>query len=324
MEDVRAEVQALVAQSGAERAAKTLSAWRAADVIEALDGLPAEAAVKILEHLSDEAAAGVFNTPGLDKPSSLLEKLPEERAARIFNEVHPDRRAEIFRALPKEAQDRLFDRLEEAAKTSLRRILAYPPDKAGGIMTTDFVAVPAGWTVKQVLDRIRTSGIGKSYAVYVIDEQSQRLVQAVSLRELLIAEPLANIRSTSPQREPITASPDTDREDVARLISKYDLLAEPITGEAGNLLGIVTVDDVIDAIVAETTEDVQKFGGMEAIDGPYMRVGFLTTIKKRAGWLAALFLKRDADRKRDAAFFGRTPKSGRADAVHPAHHELGG
>ncbi len=290
MEDVRAEVQALVAQSGAERAAKTLSNWRAADAIEALDGLPTEAAVEILRHLPDEAAAGLFNTPGLDKPASLLAKLPDERAAPILSEVHPDRRAEIFRALPKEAQDRLFNRLEEAAKTSVRRILDYPPDKAGGIMTTDFVAVPARWSVKQVLDRIRTSGIGQTYAVYVIDEQSQRLVQVVSLRELLIADPSANIRSASSQREPITASPDTDREDVARLISKYDLLAVPVISEAGNLLGIVTVDDVIDAIVAETTEDVQKFGGMEAIDGPYMRVGFLTMIKKRAGWLAALFL----------------------------------
>ena len=288
MEDVR-EVQALVAQSGAEHAAKALSNWRAADLIEALDGLPTEAAVEILRHLPDEAAAGLFNTPGLDKPASLLAKLPDERAAPILSEVHPDRRAEIFRALPKEAQDGLFNRLEEAAKTSLRRIL-YPPDKAGGIMTTDVVAVPARWSVKQVLDRIRTSGIGQIYAVYVIDEQSRRLVQAVSLRELLIADSSANIRSASSQREPITASPDTDREDVARLISKYDLLAVPVTGEAGNLLGIVTVDDVIDAIVAETTEDVQKFGGMEAIDGPYMRVGFLTMIKKRAGWLAALFL----------------------------------
>jgi len=292
MEDMRAEVQTLIAQSGVqpELAAKMLSNWRAADVIEVLDGLPPEAAAKILQHLPDEGTAAVFNTPGLDKPSSLLAKLPDGRAAHILNEVHPDRRAEIFRALPKEAQDRLFDRLEEDAKTSLRRILAYPSDKAGGIMTTDFVAVPASWSVKQVLDRIRTSGFGQIYAVYVVDEQSQRLLQAVSLRELVIADPSANIRSASPPREPITASPSTDREDVARLISKYDLLAVPITGEAGNLLGIVTVDDIIDAIVVETTEDTQKFGGMEAIDGPYMRVGFLTMIKKRAGWLAALFL----------------------------------
>src|SRR5271157_3762173 len=130
MENVRAEIQTLVARSGAELAAKTLSNWRPADVIEALDGLPTEAAVKILQYLSDEAAAGVFNTPGLDKPSSLLAKLPDERAALLLNQIHPDRRAEIFRAIPKEAQDRLLDRLEEATKTSLRRILAYPPDKA--------------------------------------------------------------------------------------------------------------------------------------------------------------------------------------------------
>ena len=280
-----------------------------------------KAAVEILLHLPDEAGAGLFNTQASTNLRAFSQSFRMSARHLSSNEVHPDRRAEIFRALPKEAQDRLFNRLEEAAKTSLRRILDYPPDKAGGIMTTDFVAIPACWNIKQVLDRIRTSGIGQTYAVYVIDEQSQRLVQVVSLRELLIANPW-RIFDQRPQREPITASPDTDREDVARLISKYDLLAVPVIGEAGNLLGIVTVDDVIDAIVAESTEDVQKFGGMEAIDGPYMRVGFLTMIKKRAGWLAALF-ERDADRKRDAAFFGRTRESRRADAVHPAHHEFG-
>ena len=91
-------------------------------------------------------------------------------------------------------------------------------------------------------------------------------------------------------------SPTTDREEVARLISKYDLLAIPVVDDAGHVIGIVTVDDVIDAIVEEDTEDVQKFGGMEALDEPYMEIGFCHMIKKRAGWLCALFLSRDADR----------------------------
>ena len=120
-----------------------------------------------------------------------LEKLPEERAIRLLGGAHPDRRAEIFRSLSREAQGRLFDQLNEDAKTSLSRILKYPADQAGSIMTTEFVSVPASWMVKQVIDHIRSpcAQTEQIYAVYQVDPQSQRLLQAVSLRELLIANP---------------------------------------------------------------------------------------------------------------------------------------
>jgi magnesium transporter len=131
----------------------------------------------------------IFNTAGFNRPSHLLEKLPEERAIRLLGGAHPDRRAEIFRSLSGEAQGRLFDQLNEDAKTSLSRILKYPADQAGSIMTTEFVSVPASWMVKQVIDHIRSpcAQTEQIYAVYQVDPQSQRLLQAVSLRELLIA-----------------------------------------------------------------------------------------------------------------------------------------
>ena len=159
----------------------------------------------------------IFNTAGLNRPSHLLEKLPEERAIRLLGGAHPDRRAEIFRSLSREAQGRLFDQLNEDAKTSLSRILKYPADQAGSIMTTEFVSVPASWMVKQVIDHIRSScaQTEQIYAVYLVDPQSQRLLQAVSLRELLIANPEANIRSASPQKKPITVTPSTDPVDYA-------------------------------------------------------------------------------------------------------------
>jgi magnesium transporter len=116
------------------------------------------------------------------------------------------------------------------------------------------------------------------------------LVQAVSLRRLISGDPEKSILSVAPERKPITVSPLTDREEVARLIAKYDLLAVAVVDGASHVLGIVTVDDIIDAIVQETTEDVQRFGGMEALDEPYPRIGFGQMIQKRAGWLAILFL----------------------------------
>ena len=211
---------------------------------------------------------------------------------RILNIAHPDRRAELLRGLPAKLRDGLLQRLEERAKAPVEKILAYPADKAGGIMTTDFISVPEGVRVKEVIERIRTAepAAQQIYAVYVVEAKSQRLLQAVSVRELLIADPEALIGSASPRRRPVAVSPGTDREEVARLISKYDLLAVPVINGEDHILGIVTVDDVIDAIVAESAEDVQKFGGMEAIGGPYLKTSFLTMIKKRAGWLAALFI----------------------------------
>lgn len=158
------------------------------------------------------------------------------------------------------------------------------------MMTTEFVSVPATWTVEQTLQHIRQVERTREtvYAIYVLDAVTRRLIGAVSLRRLISGEPSANIMTLS--REPITTSPLIDQEDVARLISKHDLLAVPVIDKTGHVLGIVTVDDIIDTIIEENTEDVQKFGGMQATDEPYMQIGLLEMLKKRGGWLAVLFI----------------------------------
>ncbi len=289
--DALEELTARVADNPSA-AAKTFSDWRAADIIEAIGQLPQEEAARLVAHLPNETMVAIFNLPGLDRPQKFIEKLNAEQAVFVLNSLHPDRRAEIFRKLPAAAQKRLLGKLNPDAKLSLERILQYPFDQAGGIMTTDFISVPVTSTVGDVLDHIRKVGreTDQIYAVYLVDPQSQILKQVCSLRQLLIANPAMTVSASVTVRSPISVSPTTDREEVARLISKYDLLAVPVLDEGGKILGIVTVDDVIDAMVAETTEDVQRFGGMEALGEPYMRVSFLDMIKKRAGWLSALFL----------------------------------
>jgi magnesium transporter len=159
-------------------------------------------------------------------------------------------------------------------------------------MTTEFVSMPTTWTVERALRHIGEVGGAKEtvYAIYVLAPNSQQLVHVVSLRELVLADRNQTVEEVGDRRTPIMVTPLTDREDVARLISKYNLLAVPVVDESGHVLGIVTVDDVIDAIVREQTEDVQKFGGVEALDQPYTEIGFWAMIKKRAGWLTALFL----------------------------------
>jgi magnesium transporter len=159
-------------------------------------------------------------------------------------------------------------------------------------MTTEFLTVPTTWTVEEALQLIRRVGGAKEtvYAVYVVDPTNGTLRHVVSLRELMLSDRSRRVVDLGSTRKVLTVSPRTDREDVAKLISKYDLLAVPVVDTDGRVLGIVTVDDVIDALVAETTEDVQKFGGMEALDEPYMEITLARMLRKRAGWLAALFI----------------------------------
>src|SRR5262249_24647484 len=177
-------------------------------------------------------------------------------------------------------------------KASVRQLLVYPEESAGSLMTTEFVSVPSTWTVAQTLQHVRMVERTREtvYAIYILDPRSKVLLRAMPLRRLITADPDASVLAAAPSRRPVTISPDASREDAARLIAKYDLLAVPVVDGTGQLIGIVTVDDVIDAIVERQTEEVQRFGGMEAIDEPYMDIGFGQMIRKRAGWLCALFI----------------------------------
>jgi magnesium transporter len=217
--------------------------------------------------------------------------LPRDRAATLLAGVSADRVADLFRQMKEPPRSELLGRLDSDTRSMIQRLLAYAPHTAGSIMTTEFASVPSTLTVQQTLDYIRQVERTREtvYAIYVLDPITKNLLQSISLRRLISGEPDASVLSVARPGRLITVSPQTSREDVARLISKYDLLAVPVV-DRDRVVGIVTVDDVIDAMVQETTEDVQKQGGMEALNEPYMLIGFWAMIKKRGGWLCALFL----------------------------------
>ena len=268
--------------------AGALAQEHAADIVERLMRLPSA----VLSAMPLERAAEVLDEPGLERAADLVEAQKPERVAALLSAMSADRRVEVFRHLEAPARDRLLAGLDPETRTSLTKLLGYPENTAGGIMTTEFVGVPATWTVGEALRHIRMVESTREtiYAIYVLDPKTKALVKATSLRRLITGEPHESVLSVCPPRRPLTVSPLTDREDVAKLISKYDLLAVPVVDRRGQVLGIVTVDDIIDAMIEESTEDVQKFGGMEALDAPYMDIGFFRMIQKRAGWLCALFL----------------------------------
>jgi magnesium transporter len=264
---------------------------RAADIVEALNDMPLELAVAVLLHLPPDRAIEVLDQPGLEREPELITLMPRTVAAKLLAGVSADRLADIFRQVKEPHCSELLDLLDPDTRVNIRRLLEYPKHTAGSIMTTEFASVPSTYTVGQTLDYIRhvESSRETVYAIYVLDPLSKKLVKTITLRRLITGDPEAPVLSVARPGRLITATPLMDREDVARLISKYDLLAVPVV-DHGRVIGIVTVDDVIDAIVQESTEDVQKFGGMAAINEPYMEVGFWQMMKKRGGWLCALFL----------------------------------
>ncbi|WOH78388.1 magnesium transporter [Bradyrhizobium sp. BEA-2-5] len=278
--------ETLAGQSG------DLAHERAPEIVEALNAREPADAAKLLRSLPAEKAIEVLDLPGLDNTCEILAELPKDTAVSLLSGVSDDRAADIFKELVEPLRTTLLNGLNPETRNVISGLLAYPERSAGSIMTTEFVSVPSSWTIAEVLHHIRMVERTREtvYSIFVIDPVKKTLIQAVPLRRLISGDPHANVLTAAPARKPLMISPEADRMEAARLISRYDLLAVAVVDGPGHILGIVTVDDVIDAIVEESTEDAQKFGGMEAIDEPYLRIGFGEMIKKRAGWLCALFL----------------------------------
>ncbi|AWN36072.1 magnesium transporter [Methylobacterium radiodurans] len=272
--------------------AALLSDERAPDIVEALNAEAPEVAAAILLGLSIERAVEVLDQPELACAADIIEILPRDRVAVYLTGMSADRVTDVFREIEEPGRSDLRARLDAETRGAVDRLSAYGEETVGSLMTTEFVAVPGSWTVAQTLDHIRQVERTREtvYAIFVLDPRTRTLTKAVPLRRLIAGEPGDSVLAVAPERRPLSVTPTASREEAARLISKYDLLALPVVDAVGHVIGIVTVDDIIDAMVAKQTQDVQRFGGMEALPEPYMEIGFLTMIRKRAGWLCALFL----------------------------------
>ncbi|MCX5760296.1 MAG: CBS domain-containing protein, partial [Gemmatimonadetes bacterium] len=230
-----------------------------------LAALPPERAGAVLEYLDEEIR------------TELLEGMTTEQAAPLVAQMTPDERADVLEEVDEETADDILEAIPEAARLETERLLEYETDTAGGLMTTEVVSVLDTETVEAALAQVRAiARAGRREAmntVYAVNSRNE-LTGVLSLRELLAAAEgsrISDVAWTDVRRVVATA----DREEVARVVTEYDLVAVPVIDENGRLLGAVTVDDVIDAIQEEQTEDVQKLGGMEALDDPYMQTGFL-------------------------------------------------
>jgi magnesium transporter len=276
----------------AEDFAAAVEDLRAADIAEPLNHLPVEAAAKVLAALPFTLAVQLFDEPELERRGEIVEEVPVPIAAPLVDALSADQQVELYREMSPEGRTRLLPFFAAATRETLRALMNYPETSSGGIMTTEFVSVPATWTADEVKRYIAEVGEAKEtvYAIYVMDPAQNTLQRVISLREVMMVPGDTSVADIGDERSPITVGPLVDREDAARLISKYNLLALPVVDDHERMLGIVTVDDIIDALVSEQTEDVQKLGGMDAIDEPYLQISFMEMLRKRAGWLAILFV----------------------------------
>ncbi|MGU3493249.1 magnesium transporter [Xanthobacteraceae bacterium A53D] len=280
------------AGAAAPAAPPRISRAHVADTVEYLNAKGTAEAAEFVDRLPLEWAVDILDQPIFEWASEVLEMLPAHKAVSLLEGMSADRAADVLRWVDEEARGKLQQGLSPETRAAIEHLLTYPEDTAGSLMTTEFVTVPASFTVQQTLDHVRAVERTREtiYAIYVLDPATRRLQSIVTLRRLISGEPSAPISSVAQPYAPITTTPLATSEDVARLIAKYDLLAIPVVDSTGHLIGICTFDDVIDAMVEDQTEDVQRMGGMEAIDEPYMQITFMEMIRKRAGWLSILFI----------------------------------
>lgn len=233
----------------------------------------------------------------------LLENNEFHHVLALIKQVIQQERGDILEALAKDSATSLFlqlDNNELAAanylltpktRASILKLMSYPEFTVGSMMTTEFIEVSYDWTVKQTLEYIKKVQDTKetAYAIYVVDE-AKRLQFVVSLRHLVCSEPEQPLTEVWDGAPLVTVNPHDHREDAAQIIRRYDFLALPVVDEQMHVLGIVTVDDLLDTLMAEAAEDIGRFGGTEFVSEPYLRASFMTMLRTRGGWLTLLFI----------------------------------
>ena len=264
--------------------------WSPADVAEVILDMPEDEQVIIFRVLPHALAADVFEYLDFDAQQKLLRAMAHEQVVAILNEMSPDDRTALLEELPSAAARQLIRLLTPEERRVATVLLGYPEGSVGRLMTPDFIAVHEDWTVQQVLDYIREHGQDSETlnVIYVVDERG-KLIDDIRMREFLL-KPLTSAVRDLMQKTFVALNVIDSQQEALNIFRKYDRTALPVIDSSGVLVGIVTIDDMLDVAEAEATEDIQKFGGMEALDEPYMRISFWRMVRKRAGWLVILFL----------------------------------
>jgi magnesium transporter len=284
------DLQELIVEKRWDVLRDVLAEFDPSDIAQILIQVPEKEDVAIFRLLPRDLAGHVFAYLPPDQQETLLRSLTNDQMRSVLQEMTPDDQTKLFEEMPAEVTRRLLDTLSPDELRSARDLMGYPPQSAGRYMTPRYVALRPEMTSREALEHVRRTGRGKETLniLYLVSDTG-RLCEELRLGSLVLADP--DMKVSEIEDRPLVCIPaKADREDVLRAFEKYDRVALPVTDAAGNMLGIITVDDVLDVAEREATEDIQKIGGSEALDAPYPTVTFWNMIRKRGGWLSALFL----------------------------------
>ncbi|MCG3119367.1 MAG: Magnesium transporter MgtE [bacterium] len=264
--------------------------WEAPEAADLLLSLPEKDQPILFRLLPRRRAAEVFAYLPTPEQRRLLQSLTTENVRNVLEASAPDDRARLFGELPAQVTQQLLGLLSATELSKTRQLLGYPEESAGRLMTPDYVAIHPEWTVGRALEHIRQRGKDAETInmIYVIDPHG-KLIDDLRLRKLILADP-AEAVVTLLDHHFVALSAYGDREEAAKLMQKYDRVALPVTDSDGMLIGIVTVDDIIDVVEKEATEDIHKMAAVESLAEPYLQIDFFRMVRKRAGWLTLLFL----------------------------------
>jgi magnesium transporter len=288
LEEILDKVETALDQKDLKTATALLQALRVPDQAEVLNELDEADTLALLPHLSPADSANILEELDDEYVAELMAELPTATVVRIVDEMEPDEAADLLGDLEPAQARAVLDALEDPDE--IRPLLLHRDESAGGLMTSDFLALRRKMTAAEALQAIREWSPESEtiYYLYVIDA-STRLCGVVSLRQLVVADPKTPIIDFM-EKEVLSVVAGTDQEEVARVMSRYDLLAIPVVDEDYHLMGVITIDDVVDVLQEEASEDIQRMGGAEPLDRPYLDTPVLSVTRKRIGWLLLLFI----------------------------------
>ena len=269
---------------------ESLSDMNTVDIASLMDDMENEESLKMFRILPKDIAADVFANLELEDQQYIIQSLSDKEAGSIIDNLMADDATDLLEEMPANVVHRILANAEAETRADINHLLRYPDDSAGSVMTVEYVDLKENMTVSHAIERIRNIGLDSetSNICYVLDEQ-RRLTGTVAIRYLLIKKP-EEIIGDFMNTNVISIGTTTDQEEAARTFQKYDFTVMPVVDTENRMVGIITVDDVIDIIEEETTEDIEKMAAILPTDKPYFRVGVFETYQKRMPWLLLLMI----------------------------------
>jgi magnesium transporter len=282
------DLRVMLQENDAAGLAEFCEALHPAVAAEVLEGLAPADVWRVLSHCGLERQAEVFEFMSLPQQVALVDVIDREHLSRLLEHMAADDRVDLLSRMDSERVETLLPLIAQAERSDIRKLLSYPEDSAGAIMTTEYASLPENITVREAIERLRKQAPDSEtiYYIYVLDE-GRRVQGFVSLRQLILAKPDAKLADIV-TRDVITVRVDQDKEFVAQELARFDFIAIPVVDNQNRLVGIVTHDDVLDVLQEEATEDAYRLGAVEPFEESYLDTPLLTLTWKRGVWLVLL------------------------------------